>query len=320
MRVKQLLIVTALLCCSSTAAAAERTIQIIGRQEVTVTAAMVRLSDVALVQSDKSADTEAVIALQKLEIARSPRAGASTALSAGEVLEALKRHGVDLDQVSYSLPRVVSLRRAARPLSEEEIRAAIEKHIAVSGRDMALKGIYIREPVQVLPGDVTLTVRSLKPTAIGRNDFQLAARVADEPESVFQVSAEVDEWREVPVVGRPLPRGAVVEPQDIMMARMNVNAIPRDALQDQRRILGQSTTGDFGYGDFFRAGRLSSPLAVEDGEIVTLLYRSRLFEASAKGTAMQSGSVGEAVRVRNDGSRKVVQGRVTAPGVVEVNQ
>src|SRR5690606_10986126 len=98
-----------------------------------------RLGDLAEISSTRSSDDDAVIGLQKIFIENSPRPGTEVTVSASAVLERLKTEGVDLRKISYSLPRIISVQRAARLVTKDEVRIAIETALHVAGIDAALK-------------------------------------------------------------------------------------------------------------------------------------------------------------------------------------
>src|SRR5690606_29167230 len=129
------------------------------------------------------------------------------ALEASRVLDRVRDEGVLLDHVSYTLPRIIKITRAARLLSHDEILAAISENLRVSGRDVSIRELRYGNDIQIAPGEVRLTAVQVdlgKPARIG---FNMIAEVRDAPRTTFTVEAEIDEWREVPVAGRALQRG-----------------------------------------------------------------------------------------------------------------
>ena len=67
-----------------------------------------------------------------------------------------------------------------------------------------------------------------------------------------------------------------------------------------------------------RPGDLGPPTLVERNQMVTLVYLSGGLAISIEGRALARGSVGDAVRVMNLGSRNTVLGRVGPDGSVYV--
>ncbi len=66
------------------------------------------------------------------------------------------------------------------------------------------------------------------------------------------------------------------------------------------------------------ASAVSDPKAVANGAKVRLLYEDGALAITAYGTALQAGSVGEIISVRNLGSGLTVSGSVQADGSVRV--
>lgn len=60
------------------------------------------------------------------------------------------------------------------------------------------------------------------------------------------------------------------------------------------------------------------PPMVARGEMVTIILKHGSLELTARGEARQDGQEGETIRVRNTNSQRDILGRVTAPGMIEV--
>ena len=311
---------TFLLVAGTTADAADSRIAVVGRSRITVTGPEIRLGDVADITSSSARDDEQVIGLQRILVMASPRPGRETTISANEILERIAGAGVRLDDLRYTLPRVITAARAGRAITPEEIRAALESAVKASGRDIELRNIAPRDVVQVSPGELTLSATPAHSAVPGRLSFALKAVVNGVNEATFNVDAIAEEWQEVPVAGRPIIRGAVISPEDVVMARLNLAAIPRDAARDGATVVGLSTSGEIGYGEVFRRNKLAVPAAIESGSRVVLAWRSGLLEATAVGVALEPGAVGERIKVRNESSKKVVVGTVLEAGLVGVSQ
>jgi flagella basal body P-ring formation protein FlgA len=298
----------------------EQQITIIGRNETTVTTESVRLSDIAEISARAPSPTldEDIIALKKLVIASSPAPGKQSSLEGAQILERMKQQGVALGRIGYSLPRVVLVKRAARSLSSTEIVDAVSGYLKQSGRDIALKQLLYQEQIAVPPGAVQIEALGFKPSEQGKVMFSMSAIAEGMNPIRFDVPALVDEWRDIPIAKRPLARGLVLGPSDVMKARLNLKQVPRDASYDEESLFGLELQDDISYGDFFRRNKLAIPAVIAAGSKVTLLVKSRLYEISAQGTALEAGILGDTIRVRNEASKKVVVGTVLEPGLVEV--
>ena len=308
-----------LLAMQNAAAESARTIRIEGRKSAVVTTSGIRLGDLAEVQSPRIEDDEAVIGLKKIWIGNSPQPGKEITLSASEVLSKVKDQGVDLNRVGYVFPRMMTISRAARTVSAEEVTEAITRLLLGAGNDVSLKSIKMPQEIKIAPGLAQIEAVRTGGQQGGRMSFQLKAKIDGEPEQIFPVEALVEEYREVPTAKRPINKGSVVNSEDVVMARFNVNMLPVDAADKDREVVGHAASHDISAGEVFRATKLELPRAVTKGDKVTLLYRRGLLEASATGISLDDGAVGQEVKVKNDASKKVVTGKIIEPGLVGVH-
>jgi flagella basal body P-ring formation protein FlgA len=300
--------------------AAQHDIRIIGREDAVVTTDAVRLSDVAQVSATTIDNDDVVIALQKLQIGRSPNPGKEVLIPAASVLEKLRRSGVNLRELGYSFPRMIRVKRAARQLRPSEVEQVIEQYLASSGRDLSLRTMQFEEEVFVAPGEIDLIVRNVREHRAGKMSFELQAFVPGAPDVPFHVQAQVDEWSEVPVATRALSRGVIVSENDVALARVNLAKLVSPIEQEKQAVIGMELSREVGYGEAFTAQKLVVPPLIPAGAKVTMVYKGQFFEATATGITLEPGLPGQPVKVRNDASRKVVVGTAREPGLVEVTQ
>ena len=301
-------------------AAQDESITIVGRPEVTVTTSTIRLGDIAQVSSIDGAHDESIIALENINIERAPDPGTSASLSGRRIVERLKMAGVDFSRVKYMFPRATTVWRAGRALSEEEIRAAIEEMLANGGRDFLLKTVQVQGEAMVTPGEITVTAQNVSAISPGSNSIEIRVKDESGSEKAIRVNALIDEYRNIPVAARAIPKGAVVSDGDVRLARVNMVALAKDSAIDPTRVVGLETSVEIGAGETFRATKLIVPPIVEQGNKVSIIYQSSNLTATATGTAMESGARGSLIRVRNENSKRILSAKVLDPGVVGVAQ
>ena len=289
-----------------------------GRTEVTVTTPVLRLGDLAEILCNLKQDDETVIAMQKIFIEKSPLPGRSLTLSATQLLDKMRRAGIDLDEVGYTFPKVVTVRRAGRQITEGEVRSSIETYLERLGKDVTVKQISFFSEAQVSPGEITLAAEPAGSARPGKMDFIIRVNSEDDPEVKFEASAVVDEWREVPVARQSLSKGIVVQPDDVLMARMNVALLPRDIADAESGIIGLKLDENVASGETFHRARLAVPPVIEAGSKVTIAYRRGLLEASATGIALEAGIPGQEIKIKNDASKRIITGTAIQSGLVEV--
>lgn len=113
-----------------------------------------------------------------------------------------------------------------------------------------------------------------------------------------------------------LPQQHELTAEDLIARRIDVTRL-RDFAVNQEDILGRRTQRRIRAGQPLSASTLLPQLAVRKGEQVMILADKDGVVASIKGEALQDGSVGEAIRVRNLSSGVAIQAWVEGPGVVK---
>jgi flagella basal body P-ring formation protein FlgA len=115
----------------------------------------------------------------------------------------------------------------------------------------------------------------------------------------------------VPVAARDLPRGAVLERQDIALAPAEGGG---EAVTDPE---GWVTRRVIAKGEVLRKPAITRPDLVASGEVVQLVWRQGSVELRLIGRAMGSAARGERVHVRVDGKRRFT-GVVEGPALVRI--
>jgi flagella basal body P-ring formation protein FlgA len=101
----------------------------------------------------------------------------------------------------------------------------------------------------------------------------------------------------------------------VTIERRDVSAIADPVSAEQ--AIGQSSRRTLRAGEVLRAGQLAAPVLVKRGDQVVMVARQQQIEVSTSGEALDAGSRGAIVRVRNGASGQVVRMRVTGAGTVE---
>ncbi len=290
-----------------------------GRASATVVRPRITLADVADVYSPNQGDDEAIIALRSIGIGISPQPGKFVELSADNVLAALRSAQVDLGKVGYKLPRSIVVTRAARSVSEAELRASIEQAFSSQGREVVVHSLDVKDPFLVEPGPISLEALLLPSSARGRTSILMTAR-GETSETKGNMVAAIEEWKEVPVAVRSLARGAIVGPQDVVMARLQSHLIPNDPAVRATSVVGLALQSGIVAGEAFSSQKLFIPPVITSGSKVTMMISAGGLEATASGIALESGAVDQRISVRNDASKKLVTGRVIEPGLVLIEE
>ena len=124
---------------------------------------------------------------------------------------------------------------------------------------------------------------------------------------------------DVPVLTRQLGRTDVIEAKDLTTKSFPERLLRKDTVTDASQLIGQSPRATISTDRPIRQTEVSSPILIKKNQAVQMTYTNPYMSLKVTGVALQDGARGDMVRIKNDKSEKAVSGRVTGPGMVEVN-
>ncbi|HLA75627.1 MAG TPA: flagellar basal body P-ring formation chaperone FlgA [Gammaproteobacteria bacterium] len=135
---------------------------------------------------------------------------------------------------------------------------------------------------------------------------------------LLYVPVVVKAFSDVLVATHALARGAQISASDLKPVALDMANLPADYLSDPQQVIGKTLKRPLSSGGVFGASLLEAPRIVRRDQQVTLLAEDAGIEVRMGGQALSDGEQGQVIRVRNTLSKLVVEGIVTAPGVVKV--
>ncbi|WP_193072892.1 flagellar basal body P-ring formation chaperone FlgA [Pseudomonas sp. FME51] len=132
------------------------------------------------------------------------------------------------------------------------------------------------------------------------------------------VPATVELYHQVLVTTRPLPRHAVIAAQDITLRERNVGNISGGYLMRPERAIGMRVRRPVAADTVLSPNQLEQDETVKRGDKVVISAANSRVSVRMPGEALESGSTGSQIRVRNLRSDRVVRARIIGPGQVEV--
>ncbi|MBM3114366.1 flagellar basal body P-ring formation chaperone FlgA [Jeongeupia naejangsanensis] len=119
------------------------------------------------------------------------------------------------------------------------------------------------------------------------------------------------------VAARPLPAGHVLGAGDVQLRRGDLADLPGSVVLDTQQAVGQTLGMAVASGAPFRAEMLRAASVIRQGQRVKLTIRVGGIDVSNEGTALNTASEGQVVRVRLGGNQ-ILQGTANADGSVDV--
>ena len=115
-----------------------------------------------------------------------------------------------------------------------------------------------------------------------------------------------------------LARNQVIAADDLEWTRVPVARLGRGTVTDPAEIVGKSLRRTLRPGRQIRDGDLQAPLMVTKNSLVTLRLVTAYMRLTVQGRALESGGLGEVVRVVNTKSNTLIYARISGPNSVVV--
>lgn len=132
------------------------------------------------------------------------------------------------------------------------------------------------------------------------------------------LQARVEWIMPVVVANRPLMRGEIVGSNDLTIEQRDVAGMSSGFYSNIDEVVGMVASRSLAAAMPLGPGLLKPPTLIRRGERVTIMAVAGALEVRMEGEALQDGSKGAMIRVRNLSSRQEVEGEVVSAGLVRV--
>ncbi|MFB3819151.1 MAG: flagellar basal body P-ring formation chaperone FlgA [Candidatus Methylomirabilales bacterium] len=290
------------------------------RPAATVRQTEVRLGEIADIAA---ADPALAARLAALEVGRAPLPGLSRAIDLPYIKARLRWQQVDLAAVALDGPPAVTVTAASQTLPGEALVEAVRAQLLAEQGEEADR-LSVRAagsvPDLLLPlGAVSLKVqRRAGAPRLGSLGATVEVWVDGEPARTVRVAVRLSRRTDVVVAARPIPRHAVIGPDDVRLERREVTA-PGEAPAGLEGVVGRRALRGVAAGEAVQPAMLELAPLVRRGDLVVLVAEGRGVRAMSPGEAREEGRAGQVIRVKNLASGRDVHGQVEAEGRVRVH-
>jgi flagellar basal body P-ring formation protein FlgA len=287
------------------------------RPQVTVKSTAPMLGDIA----DLSGDDEGLVG----QLARTSL-GPITDIrifSRAEILSQIRTGVSGIEDVLLTGSDFTRVSVAMRTPEASEISAILKTYLTSVTRwraeEIEIRSIDNLKSIAIPQGDMELRVVSRGSPASYRNALiSIEATLDGKFVRTFWVKADVRVRAQVVRVAKPLPYRTVLKADDLLEAVCDIED-PRPAyIRSAAEAVGMTTRRALGQGEFLSLGCVDEASLVRSGETVRLLVRNGILNMTVLARALQSGKLGEPIKVRNIDSERVIMAVVTGRGEVRV--
>ncbi len=141
--------------------------------------------------------------------------------------------------------------------------------------------------------------------------------VGEYPWNIY-VTGRIRALREVVVSARPMGRGEIITPADLMVTEQELDELRRGYFTDPEELVGMVVKRPVGINRVIETRAIALPRLIRRGEAVQIVAENETVRVQMEGVALSDGALGERIQVRNRRSGRVVSAVVHGSGEVQV--
>jgi len=207
--------------------------------------------------------------------------------------------------------------RAGVPLRETDVAQMKLVDVPVLNTDVRRDGTisdanitFVAFNTSDLPTDVVTDAAQL----VGRTPRRMLTAGVPVRRGDVQMVRQV----EVPVAARDLNRGEILDENSITYVTMNDTDIVTNTITDGDAIIGRQAKHPIRAGQALRGFDIVRPIAIERGKLVTILWSTSMMNLTVQGKALETGGVGDVIRIANTKSKTTVMAEVIDATTVRI--
>ncbi len=207
---------------------------------------------------------------------------------------------MDHEDIRRHVRQYLQNRTAEQGLTDATIEIGhIDKRLKLSNCESGLEVVFANKR---LPGNVSLAVRCN----------------SDKPWKIY-MQATVNAYAMIYVARAPISRGSTFNASDLIKQRHNITSLNGNYVAEMKNLKGQVARRHIRTGEIIKPSVAVKSKLIKRGEQVTIIAETAGIKVRMMGKAMNDASAGEQVRVKNNNSRRIVEGIAITRGIVKIN-
>lgn len=293
-------------------------LEITFNQSAQVDDAVIKLSDVA--KCDEQSPLAEALASQP--IGPAPNPGETYVLRSQNIKQYLLANRTLPDDITWNGSPTICVTRQGVVITAERIGTIIAEYFnnnknSLPKADIKFIPNALPLPFTVPKGDLVCDVIPANPGILNSSSFSLIFKVDGRVVKNMSVRGKIEALAQIVVAAEPLKKGLILQTQHLTLVTMDIDDIASPEL-DTSNLLGMQMTKAVMKGSPVLSAMVEEVPIVKRGQKVKIVIEAGSLHLTATGLAHSDGILNQMIKIQNIESNKILYGRVSGPGVVEV--
>lgn len=143
--------------------------------------------------------------------------------------------------------------------------------------------------------------------------------ISDSGNKKLTIAATARAWENQAVLSKPLAYKQLIQDGDVVEKRVLIDSIPDDAPVTKQQAVGQQASRELKPGAILSSRMLDPVELVKSGQFVTITVSHGVVSVKTVARAMEGGSLGQTIKVKNETTRDIFDVVLTGPQTASLN-
>jgi flagella basal body P-ring formation protein FlgA len=163
-------------------------------------------------------------------------------------------------------------------------------------------------------------IQNIQLTYFAPNYSSFKVTITLENDQLYDLFGRYSAFSEVPVTTKNLRSGWVITEADVIPVKTPFSRLKGGYVTSIGDIVGMQLKRSLSTGVLIKHQDVIKPQVISKGDNVSIVYSKSNIKLRTKGVAMQSGALGDNIKIKNESTGTVVHGTVRTKNLVEVGK
>ena len=142
--------------------------------------------------------------------------------------------------------------------------------------------------------------------------------VTSNSDNTLELAGRYTAYVEIPVTVHGIAQGSMITDSDLSTTRILLSKMKGGYIESIDQVVGMQARRNISNGVLIRNSDIVKPTLIRQNDTVSIIYSQNNIKLRTIGVALQSGAVGDNIKVKNESTGIIVHGTVKGKNLVEV--
>lgn len=233
-----------------------------------------------------------------------------------EILDKLKENYIDIKKIDINSPDYVILKREILKLKKSDIEKDINRFLIKKfGDEVSVKSLSLSKDRLIIPSGKIYKKIDIKSLTNSHLYVDYLIFINGKLYKKLPITIKIDRFKIAVFAKRDIPKGKKIDKNDIYFKKIKYKRVSEIVGKDE--VIGKIAKRSIKKDSIIKRYLIEPDYLVLKRKNVRIIYKNGPIKIELLGLALENGSLGQIIKVKNISSNKVIKCKVVAPFTVE---